>query len=259
MQEAEEKSLVVAQGRGIAQAELPRLLGDAGAAAGFAWEEFFIAKIRNGYTRRAYLHAVRSFLRWAEPRQVELARITPGMVGQYFDELPVSTPTKKLHLAGIRAFFDVLVQRHVIVLNPAHSVRTEKYTAVEGRTPEITVEQARQLLASIKIKTVVDLRDRAVIATLIYTAARAGAVAKLRLKDLATQGAQLVLAFREKNGKARSIPVRADLHEVLLEYLSVLGFADESRDAPLFRTAGGRAGRLCDRAMTNVDICRMVK
>ncbi|MBX9791030.1 MAG: tyrosine-type recombinase/integrase [Pirellulales bacterium] len=202
---------------------------------------------------------MRSFLKWVETRQVELVRITPGLVGQYFDEMPGSTPTKKLHLSGIRAFFDVLVQRHVLVLNPALSVRTERYSAVEGRTPEITVEQSRRLLASIGLKTVADFRDRAVIATLIYTAARAGAVGKLRLKDFAHDGTQYVLRFAEKGGKARSIPVRADLQQFVVEYLFAAAIEDKPKDSPLFRTAGGRKIRLTDRAMDNVDICRMVK
>ncbi len=82
----------------------------------------------------------------------------------------------------------------------------ERYSAIEGRTPEVTVEQARKLLASIEPKSVRDLRDRALIATLIYTAARAGAVAKLRLKDFVNEGTQFALKFSEKGGKARSIP-----------------------------------------------------
>jgi len=259
MQEAGEKSLVVIEAGCLTALEVPRLIADAGAAAGFAWEEFFVGKIRNPYTRRAYLHAVRSFLRWVEARRVELARITPGMVGQYFDELTISTPTKKLHLAGIRAFFDTLVQRHVIVINPALSVRTERFSAVEGRTPEVTVDQARRLLASIRLKTIVDFRDRALIAVLIYTAARAGAVAKVRLKDFAHDGTQFVLRFAEKGGKARSIPVRADLQLFLQEYLFVAGLEGEPKVSAMFRTASGRKGALSTTAMSNVDVCRMVK
>lgn len=259
MQEADSRSLMIQKGGGVAPTELPKLITEAGPAANFAWEEFFLGKIRNGYTRRAYLHAVRSFLRWVEAREVELTRVTPGMVGQYLDELPVSTPTKKLYLSGIRSFLDVLVQRHVIVLNPAASVRTERYSALEGRTPEITVEQARKLLESIRPTTLVDLRDRALIATLIYTAARAGAVARLRLKDFPLDGTQHVLRFVEKGGKARSIPVRADLQALIQEYIAAAGLELESQDSPLFRTAGGRRNRLTRRAMTNIDVCRMVK
>ena len=49
-----------------------------------------------------------------------------------------------------------------------------------GWTPEITVQGARTLLHSIDTETVVGLRDRAIVAILIYTAARAGAVARPR-------------------------------------------------------------------------------
>jgi site-specific recombinase XerD len=164
-----------------------------------------------------------------------------------------------VHLAAIRAFFDVLVQRHVVILNPALSVKTERYSAVEGRTPEITVEQSRKLLSSIKLETVIDLRDRAILATLIYTAARVGAVAKLRLKDLARDGTQLVIRFTEKGGKARSIPVRHDLELMLQEYCFAGGLDDERKESPLFRSAAGWSGRLSQQRMTPVDICRMVK
>ena len=53
-------------------------------------------------------------------------------------------------------------------------MRGERYGAVEGKTPKISVPQARRLLASITAPTPVARRDRAVLA---YTASRAGAVA----------------------------------------------------------------------------------
>jgi site-specific recombinase XerC len=137
----------------------------------------------------------------------------------------------QLHLAAIRAFFHVLVQRHAIGLNPALSVKTERYSALEGRTPEITVEQSRQLLASIKLKQPIDYRDRAIIAILIYTAVREGAVAALRRQDLLNDGTQFLLRFHEKGGKLRQIPVRHDLQGYLHEYLCVGGF-EESWPAP---------------------------
>jgi integrase/recombinase XerD len=117
--------------------------------------------------------------------------ITPGgtagdqsaLLGEYGRKLSGSKPTKKLHLSALWRFFDQFVLRHVIVLNPAASVRAPKHSVVEGKTPALLVEQARQLLASIETMHIVGLRDRAIIATLIYTAARVGAVAKLRLRD----------------------------------------------------------------------------
>ncbi|HLJ97970.1 MAG TPA: site-specific integrase [Gemmataceae bacterium] len=112
----------------------PRLIAEAGTAAGFAWDEFFNASIRNPHTRTAYRRAVKLFLRWAEPQAVPLAKITPGMVGMYFNQLQGSPAKRKLHLAALRAFFDALVIRDVIGLNPAASVRGERYQVIEGKT-----------------------------------------------------------------------------------------------------------------------------
>ena len=164
--------------------ELPALVAPAGLAAAFVWDEFFSASIRNTHTRRAYAHAVRRFLAWAEGEGHELARLTPGMVGGYLDGLPGTVPTRKLHLAALRGFFDALVLRHVVILNPALSVKAERYEVIEGKTPEIAIEQARTLLNSLDVGNPVGLRDRAVIGILIYTATRIGAVSKLRRKDL---------------------------------------------------------------------------
>ena len=80
---------------------LPAIVTAAGGAAVFVWEEFFTAQMRNPHTRRAYTHAVRRFLAWAEGMGLELGRISPGLVAQYLDGLQASVPTRKLHLAAL--------------------------------------------------------------------------------------------------------------------------------------------------------------
>lgn len=236
----------------------PAIVSRAGSAAVFVWEEFFSGEIRNPYTRKAYRHAVRRFLEWCEGRGVELQRVTPGMVAQYTDELPVSPPTKKQHLAAIRGLFDKLVTRHVVLLNPAASVRGERYPVIEGKTPEITPAQAQRLLKSINVEHVVGLRDRAIVAVMIYTAARVGAVAKLQLKHLEHDGSQYCLRFDEKGGKSRLIPVRHDLEGFVPEYLAAAGLRD-AKDGPLFRSTVRKTKQLTASAMSGIDMCRMVK
>jgi len=238
---------------------MPDIVRSAGDAARFAWDEFFDAELPNDHTRRAYHRAVRQFLTWCEERELSLNHITPSLLGQYFAQHPGSIPTKKQHLAAIRRLFDRLVIRHVLILNPAASVRTERYQVVEGKTPEITVERARRLLASIDTSHVVGLRDRAVIGVLIYTAARVGAVAKLALQDLFYDDSQWLLRFLEKGGKSREIPVRHDLKRFIFEYLEAAGIAAKPSTAPLFRTTIRRTKRLTLHSMTAADMCRMVK
>src|SRR5205085_8769861 len=126
-------------------------------------------------------------------------------------------------------------------------------------TPEITVKGARALLASIDASHLIGLRDRAVVAILIYTAARAGAAATLRRGSLYNAGEQWMLHFDEKGGKSREIPVRHDLEQFLFEYLDAAGLRAAPKDAPLFRTAYRKSGKLTEICMSGVDVFRMNK
>ena len=125
--------------------------------------------------------------------------------------------------------------------------------------PILSVEQARRLPKSIDTGQVVGLRDRAIIGILVYTAARVGAVAKLRMRDYFDAGDQYCLRFAEKGGKSREIPVRHDLQQFLSGYVAAAGIGSLPADSPLFRSAIRRTGRLTESAMTADDMSRMVK
>jgi integrase/recombinase XerD len=112
---------------------------------------------------------------------------------------------------------------------------------------------------SIDVSHVVGLRDRAIIAILIYTAVRVGAVARLRLKDHRSDGTQFTFRFQEKGGKSREIPVRHDLEAYLRSYLEALGVEAGRGDEPIFRTAFLKTKTLTAKVMTGEDICRMLK
>ena len=239
--------------------EPPAIIKQAGSAAQFAWDEFVFGHLRNPHTRAAYSHAIQRFLDWSHRQGIDLVRITPRNVGEYLDSQALATVTKKLHLAAIRRMFDFLVMRHAVVLNPAATVRTERHQVVEGKTPEIGVESARRLLASLDTSHVVGLRDRAILAVLIYTAARVGAVAKLRRADFYKSADQACLRFTEKGGKSREIPVRHDLQQFITAYLAAAGCEFSDKATPLFRAALGRTRRLTKEGMSPGDINRMVK
>jgi integrase/recombinase XerD len=242
--------------------ELPAIITRAGPNAVFAAQEFFFGTIRNAHTRLAYQCAVRQFFRWiGKHGGGELAQIAPWQIGQYFEELKesTSTATRNQHLSALRHFFDGMVTRHVIALNPALSVRGERYSVVEGKTPEISIDQARQLLASLDTSHVVGLRDRAILAILVYTASRAGAVAKLHVGDFYNTGQQWMLHLSEKGGKSREIPVRHDLQEFILAYMDAAGLRDAPKDTPLFQSALKRQRQLTGKRLPVNDICRMMK
>lgn len=256
---------------------LPAVVVESGANARFAYDEFF-AGLDSSHTARAYRHAVHRFLAWCDESKTPLGRVTPGLVGDYIKHLqadvkvkdgqpprsrPASKPTRKLHLAALRHFFDKLVQRHAVPLNPALSVRGPKHSVTEGKTPAMEAKQIREMLKSIPTVTakgqpdLIGLRDRAVIATLVFTAARAGAVAKLQHQDFYTDGRQHYIRLDEKGGKMRAIPCRSDLHQFIEEYLAAIGVAEPL--APLFRSMVRRTGAASAKGMTSNDILRMLK
>ena len=248
---------------------LPAIVTSTGRPATIAWHDFFQGRIANEHTRTAYERAVRRFLAWCSQQELQLHTITAAHVGIYLRELPGGLAKKKQSLSGLRRFFNLLVERHIVILNPAAVAETERATYVEGRTPEITREQARTLLQSIGTANVVGLRDRAAIATMMYTAARAGAVGKLRLEHYYDAGDQWMLHFQDKGNKSREIPVSHDLKVYLDEYLDASGIQieptprspDAGRPLPrfIFRTAVRNEKRLTHTGMNSKDICRMVK
>jgi integrase/recombinase XerD len=249
-------------------ANLPRTVEAAGGNARFAYEEF-LSGLASPHTVRAYRHAVHRFLDHCEALGLGLRAITPGVVSAYIASLPpvnergdnslgpLSTPSRKLHLAALRHFFDKAVERHAIILNPAAAVRGPRYSITEGKTPAIEPRDARRLIESIEATTPRGLRDRAVVASLIFTAARVGAIAGLRREDFFTDGRQFYLRLSEKGGKQRTIPARHDLQAYVEDYLAAAPFLAAS--APLYLTSPGRGGRLSVQPMSANDILRMVK
>jgi integrase/recombinase XerD len=146
-----------------------------------------------------------------------------------------------------------------VILNPAASVRGEPYQVLEGKTPEIMVQEAQKLLGSFDTSSVVVLRDRAIIAILIYTASRAGDVAKLKRGSFYHAGDQWMLYLNEKGGKSREIPVRHDLKQFVFEYMDAAGIRSARKETPLFRSTVRKEKRLTKNAMHVNDACRMVR
>lgn len=120
---------------------LPAIIQDCGWPVANAWRDFFDGRLANLSTRRAYETAVRQFLCWCDERSLELSKIMAGDVGFYLRQHHGSLATKKQHLSALRRFFNLLVERHICIINPALVSETERYEVVEGKTPEISAKQ----------------------------------------------------------------------------------------------------------------------
>src|SRR3954470_10026490 len=185
----------------------PPIVRAAGPGAEYAYADFFKAKISNPNTRMAYKRAVDRFLGWCQVRGLTLRQVTSFVVGDYLehhlndkDGRPLSAPSKKQHLAGLRHFFDNQQMYHGVGINPASSVRGPKHSAREGKTPRFQGKQGRRPNDLVKEGDVVGVRDKTLLMVLAYTAARAGAVARLRTTDYVTDGRSWFFNLGEKGG-----------------------------------------------------------
>ena len=235
---------------------VPAMIADAGDRAARRFLDFFAASIENDNTRMAYYRAVWSFFAWLEQHGIGgLADIEPVHVAAYIEALQVTNakPTVKLRLAAIWMLFDWLVVGQVLAVNPAHAVRGPKHVVKRGKTPVLTEDEARRLLASIEVVRkvalpdgmeveapwVVGLRDRALIAVMTYRLARIGAVVAMRVEDYYPEGKRWWVRRHEKGGKRHEMPVHHKLERAAI--LEIGG--DPRRPETVVAELGDDAGR----------------
>jgi site-specific recombinase XerD len=276
----------------------PNLIAAAGPDATRRFIEFFTANIRNPNTRAAYARAVAQFLDWAEKHRLDLKGIGPFHVAAYIEQLPerlrrerrflrasqagrryqsrtattaLEAPSVKQHLAAIRMLFDWLVTGQIVPHNPAASVRGPKHIVKKGKTPVLSGEDARVLLdsipltrkiarggAEVEIPDLVGLRDRALIALMVFSFARVSAVVGMEVEDYYQSGKRFWIRLHEKGGKFHEVPVHHSAEAYLDAYLTTAG-TQEAKKTPLFRAAVSRTNTLSDRPMSRTDALRMVK
>ena len=249
-----------AQALTFAGKPFPSIILEAGENATRRFVEFFTANIRNPNTRAAYAQAVSQFLAWCESRKLRLRDLTPFLVAAYIEELSKrrEAPTVKQHLASVRMLFDWLVVGQVLPMNPASSVRGPKHIVKRGKTPVLSAEDARKLLDSIDISTVVGLRDRALIAVMVFSFARVGAVVGMKVEDFYQNGRRTWFRLHEKGGKFHEVPAHHNAEAYLDAYLEAAGIGQDKK-TPLFRSTRANTTQLTANGLNRTDALRMIK
>jgi len=148
--------------------------------------------------------------------------------------------------------------RLVAAVNPAHAIRGPKHVVKRRKKPVLMTDDARKLIDGINTSTLIGLRDRTLIAVMIYAFSRVSAVVATRAEDYYPQGKRWWLRLHEKGGKRHEMPVHHKLEVYLDEYLSTADLRDATK-SPLFRTVIGRTGELSAKQMNRVDAYRMVR
>ena len=242
-------------------AAIPALIAVAGERASIRFLEFFASTIRNPHTRRAYARAVADFLAWCEDHGVpSIVAVQPLHVAAWIEGQTQThaAPTVKQHLAALRHLFDWLVTGQVIPANPAASVRGPSHVVRQGKTPVLEPSEARELLDSIDVSTHAGLRDRALIAMMVYSFARIGAALGMKVEDVFVQNRRLWVRLCEKGGKAHAMPCHHSLEEYLTAYLEQTGILTDDK-GPLFRTIGRGTDQLTRTPLPQANAYAMIR
>ncbi|MFO0949700.1 MAG: tyrosine-type recombinase/integrase [Isosphaeraceae bacterium] len=125
--------------------------------------------------------------------------------------------------------------------------------------PPFGTSSTTSRFTSVEERDVVGIRDKTLLMIPAYTAARAGAVAKLRTMDYVTDGRAWSFLFGEKGGNLHQVPVRHDLQLQMERYLKATGLEGMTDKSPLFRTARRRKRELTDRGLNGNNLLRIVK
>jgi len=211
-------------------------------------ETEWLANITSEKTRRAYQNDVAEFLRFTglsisgQLRSVARAHVIAWRKDMERRGLSVATIRRKL--SALSALFDYLCERNAVAGNPVDGVKRPAANGNEGSTPALGDDQARRLLDAPPEDTLKGIRDRAILATLLYHGIRREELCGLRVRDIHTRQGVTHFRIKGKREKVRFVPVHAMAQRLIRDYLALAGHGGEA-DGALFRPVkNNRTGSL---------------
>ena len=188
----------------------------------------WFANLGSQATRRAYRIALEDFRRFTGIEKPEEFRvITRAHVIAWREDLGsrgLSGQTIRHRLAALSSLFEYLCDRNAVTHNPVKGVRRPAVESYEGKTPTLGDQQVLELLSAPEPGTLKGLRDRAMLATLLYHALRREELCKLKVRDLRQERRGVAhLKVSGKGGKTRYVPLHPIAGGLVAAYLADSG------------------------------------
>ncbi|SHN12663.1 Site-specific recombinase XerD [Pseudomonas asturiensis] len=204
----------------------------------------WFANIDNPRTRRAYRNDLQDFCSFVglagaeEFRAVNRAHVLAWRA--QLEQRGLAGATIRRKLAALASLFDHLLENNAVAGgNPVHGVKRPRVESNEGKTPALGDDQAKRLLDAPDTDSLKGLRDRAILAVLLYHGLRREELSLLQTGDLQERRGVKHLQIHGKGDKIRYLP----LHPVAAEriYMYLVGDGERSHTpGPLFRSLRGR-------------------
>ena len=219
----------------------------------------WLANITNEKTRRAYKLDVGEFSQFLGlKRPEEFRTVNRAHVIAWRDLLErrdLSPPTIRRKLSALSSLYEYLCERNAVLGNPVDGVKRPMVSSNEGSTPALSDAQARRLLEAPAEDTLKGVRDRAIIATLLYHGMRRKELCSLKVKDLQSRQGVIHFKVKGKRGKIRFVPAHAQ--RLIESYLLMAGHGDD-HEGPLFRPVRNNRTRQLERPLNPNSIYRNI-
>jgi integrase/recombinase XerD len=221
----------------------------------------WLANLTNPKTRRAYKIDVEEFIAFAglggiaELRSVTRAHVIAWRKDLEKRELAHSSIRRKL--SALSALFDYLCEHNAVTGNPVDGVKRPMANGNEGSTPALGDAQARRLLEAPPSDTLKGMRDRALLATLLYHGLRREELCGLRVKDIQSRQGVMHFRVKGKRDKIRFVPVHVTAQQLIQEYLALAGHSEDAA-GPLFRPVKNNVTGELDRPLNPNSVYRNI-
>jgi integrase/recombinase XerD len=215
----------------------------------------WLANLTNPKTRRAYKIDVEEFIAFggiAELRAISRAHVIAWRKDLEKRELAPSSIRRKLS-----ALFDYLCEHNAVAGNPVDGVKRPMANGNEGSTPALGDAQARRLLEAPSADTLKGVRDRALLATLLYHGLRREELCGLRVKDIQSRQGVMHFRIKGKRDKIRFVPVHVTAQQLIQEYLTLAGHSEDAA-GPLFRPVKNNVTGELDRPLNPNSVYRNI-
>ena len=223
----------------------------------------WLGNITNKKTKRAYKIDVAEFVAFIgltesqQFRTVTRAHVIAWRKAMEDPRRKLSPASIRRKLSALSSLFDYLCERNAVAGNPVDGVKRPPANGNEGITPALGDAQARKLLDAPSDKTLKGVRDRAILATLLYHGIRREELCSLRVKDMQSRQGVIHFRIKGKREKIRFIPVHAMAQRLIGNYLA-LAKHGEARDGPLFRPVKNNRTGTLDRHLDPGSVYRNI-
>jgi integrase/recombinase XerD len=182
----------------------------------------FINKSNSELTRKNYLSNLQQFILFSGKKDATDVRVEDILAWRdSLEKRELAPHTISTKLATLSALFEYFRDYGIINRNPATAKlvpRPEKpLQSPKGKA--LSVKEVRYLLYTIHRDNPVDLRDFAIVYSILRLSLRVSEICHLKISDIKKDGRFWVIDYRSKGGRKERQPLPKDVIQIIDDYL----------------------------------------